>query len=344
MPSPDNLAVIAAAGSRKTQCIVDRVLARPDQRALVTTYTNDNLQELQTRLRTEKGVVPQHVDTRGWLTFLLNEGARPYQSVVFGEAGVLAGLHFEKPKFNYARKVDARRYYLDSRNDVYRDKLAELVCAADAESGGLVIDRLASIYDHIYIDEVQDLAGYDLNLIDLLLDSPVAVTMVGDPRQGTYSANDSAKNRKYRRGGVADWLYERTDRCTVEERTVSFRCNQQICDFADALYPELPATESKNSDLTGHDGVFCINPREVEAYVQEYRPTILRWKRTTNTHGLEAMNIGQSKGRTFDRVLIFPTGPMKKYLKTRDIAHAGDLAKFYVAVTRARYSVTFVVD
>jgi hypothetical protein len=45
---------------------------------------------------------------------------------------------------------------------------------------------------------------------------------------------------------------------------------------------------------------------------------------------------------TFDRVLIFPTGPMKAYLKTKDLAKAGDLAKFYVGVTRARYSVTFV--
>jgi hypothetical protein len=34
---------------------------------------------------------------------------------------------------------------------------------------------------------------------------------------------------------------------------------------------------------------------------------------------------------------------MKEYLKSKDISKAGDLAKFYVAVTRAKYSVAFVV-
>jgi DNA helicase-2/ATP-dependent DNA helicase PcrA len=56
------------------------------------------------------------------------------------------------------------------------------------------------------------------------------------------------------------------------------------------------------------------------------------------------MNIGLAKGRTYDRVLIFPTKPMKEYLKTQEVAKAGDIAKLYVAVTRARFSVAFVVD
>ncbi|TDD29176.1 hypothetical protein E1287_31465 [Actinomadura sp. KC06] len=56
------------------------------------------------------------------------------------------------------------------------------------------------------------------------------------------------------------------------------------------------------------------------------------------------MNMGQSKGQTFDRVLIFPTSKLKTYLHTCNPADAGDRAKFYVAVTRARHSVSFVLD
>ncbi|MFI0479671.1 hypothetical protein [Actinomadura sp. 9N215] len=168
------------------------------------------------------------------------------------------------------------------------------------------------------------------------------MTVVGDPRQGTYSANDSGKNRKYRRRGVADWLKKRTDRCAIQEHTLSYRCNQQICDFADALYPDLPRTESKNNDLTGHDGIF-FTPAQVASYTEQHQPTVLRWNRKTNTLGLSATNMGQSKGQTFDRVLIFPTSKMKTYLHTRNLADAGDRAKFYVAVTRARHSVTFVI-
>jgi ATP-dependent DNA helicase UvrD/PcrA len=59
--------------------------------------------------------------------------------------------------------------------------------------------------------------------------------------------------------------------------------------------------------------------------------------------GLPAINIGMSKGSTYDRVLIFPTKPMLAYLKTGDLAKVGAVEKLYVAVTRARYSAGFVV-
>ena len=95
--------------------------------------------------------------------------------------------------------------------------------------------------------------------------------------------------------------------------------------------------------MTGHDGIFEIASKDVLDYYDKHRPAVLRWDKRANTLGLSAMNIGLSKGRTYDRVLIFPTAPMKAYLATGDLSRAGDLAKFYVAVTRARYSVAFVV-
>jgi len=55
------------------------------------------------------------------------------------------------------------------------------------------------------------------------------------------------------------------------------------------------------------------------------------------------MNIGVSKGSTFDRVLIFTTKPMRTYLTTRDTSKLKAPESLYVAVTRARHSATFVV-
>ena len=47
---------------------------------------------------------------------------------------------------------------------------------------------------------------------------------------------------------------------------------------------------------------------------------------------------------TFDRTLIYPHGPLTKFLKTGNIADAGDeIPTLYVAVTRARQSVAFAV-
>jgi hypothetical protein len=55
------------------------------------------------------------------------------------------------------------------------------------------------------------------------------------------------------------------------------------------------------------------------------------------------MNIGASKGSTFDRVLIFPTKPMLKYLEDGDPSKLKRPEALYVAVTRARHGVAFVV-
>lgn len=48
---------------------------------------------------------------------------------------------------------------------------------------------------------------------------------------------------------------------------------------------------------------------------------------------------------TFDRVLIFPHGPTLKWLVTGDTSQVDkSLTKLYVAITRARFSVAFVLD
>jgi DNA helicase II / ATP-dependent DNA helicase PcrA len=341
--SHNNLAVIAAAGSRKTQQIVDSVLSDSSKRVLVTTYTNENLSHVVQRLSAWTGTLPSHVSATGWFSFLLNECARPYQSAVLGDVGLIRGLDFVGERHVKAKKVEPRRYYMDRNRDMFRDGLSDFAVRADQITGGMVIDRLAGMYDHIYVDEVQDLVGHDLELLDLLFKSPIGITVVGDPRQFTFATNNSAKNRRYRGSGIVDWLAQRAKRCTIEKRIESFRCNQEICDFADGLYPELDRTVSKNTDVTGHDGIFQIKPAEVHDYVQQHAPMVLRYDKRAKTLGVAAMNMGMSKGSTFDRVLIFPTKPIIKYLGSRDPADAGDREKLYVAITRAKYSVTFVV-
>jgi len=95
---------------------------------------------------------------------------------------------------------------------------------------------------------------------------------------------------------------------------------------------------------TGHDGIFQIPLDDVEDYCKRHHPvTVLRHDKNVDTKGLQAMNIGVAKGSTFDRVVIFPTKPMLKYLEDRDETKLKAPERLYVAVTRARFSVAFVV-
>ena len=83
----------------------------------------------------------------------------------------------------------------------------------------------------------------------------------------------------------------------------------------------------------------------VREYVKRFSPVLLRYNRNAKTYGYSALDFGNAKGLEFDRVLIIPHGPIKKYLKSGDVNDVkGSLSKFYVAVTRAKHSVAFLYD
>jgi hypothetical protein len=343
MPSPsNNVAIIAVAGARKTEAVIEGALGDPSRRVLITTYTNENLNQIARRIQAKVGVIPAHISIRSWFSFLLSEGIRPYQHAVFGEVGLVRGLDFQGKRNQFAKK-ETRGYFLDRHGDVYKDAMADLACHANERSSGSVVARLEAVFDQIYIDEMQDLVGYDLDFLQLLLESRIDVTAVGDPRQFTLATNQGSRNKKYRGAGLVDWLDERTVLCRREDRSTSARCSEGICEFASALFPNLPPLDAEEQITTGHDGVHTIEPHEVHAYVETYRPVVLRDSKTTDTLGQPAMNIGVAKGSTFDRVLIFPTKPMKKYLADGDSTKLRAPERLYVAVTRARYSAAFVV-
>ena len=100
-----------------------------------------------------------------------------------------------------------------------------------------------------------------------------------------------------------------------------------------------------SSTITGHDGVFVISEDKLHRYINHYNPVVLRYDRSANTYDYPARNFGNAKGLEFDRVLIIPHGPIRKYLQNGDLKDvAKSLEKFYVAVTRAKHSVGFLYD
>jgi DNA helicase-2/ATP-dependent DNA helicase PcrA len=72
----------------------------------------------------------------------------------------------------------------------------------------------------------------------------------------------------------------------------------------------------------------------------------LRWNKKTKTNpSFPTYNFGESKGQTHERVLIYPTKEMIDWiLNNKSKLENGTRAKFYVALTRARYSSTIIYD
>lgn len=344
MPSANRI-ILASAGSGKTTTIVSEAALERGVRSALVTYTNNSEAVLRIRANGICGCVPPHLRTATWFGFLLQHLIRPYQRAAY--AGRVRGLAFVNGISALGtRETDTKRHYFRRPGDMYVDKVSKFACKLIRETGGKPVDRLAQIVDRIYIDEAQDLAGYDLDLIERLLDSDIEVVLVGDHRQATFKTNQSAKNRRFGRQCIIDKFaaWQVGGRARIEIHNHSYRCVQEICDAADKLFPDVAGTVSRNHTRTGHDGVFLVRQRDVGAYVERFSPQALRYdRRMKNVPGIP-YNFGEAKGMTFERVLIFPHKPLETYCLTGRLVDAGkELPKIYVAMTRARQSVGIVV-
>jgi DNA helicase-2/ATP-dependent DNA helicase PcrA len=348
MQSNRNRIVVASAGSGKTTFLVDEALSRPDKKIAILTYTNNNISEIKKKFYKKHGGIPKGVDVMPWFSFLLHECVRPYQRSVYPKQRVRT-IHFPKGRSPYWESYsDTEKYYFQDGDEIYSDKISRFVIDCETKSDVLVTKRLIDIYDEIFIDEFQDLAGWDLALLEVFMEAGIRMLIVGDPRQCTYTTNNAAKYNQYSGIKVLDLVRKWKDNnlCQIENHARSYRCNQIICGFADMLWPDMEKAVSHNSTITGHDGIFVIPKNYVNDYIKRFSPALLRYdKRTTETYGHPSLNFGNAKGLEFDRVLILPHGPIKKYLKSGDVNDVrGSLEKFYVAVTRAKHSVAFLYD
>lgn len=338
---------ISAAGSGKTTNIAQEALeASKTSRVLITTFTLNNVAEIKRAICREVGIVPTNLVVMPWFTFVLRELARPYQNHFFRPRRIRSLNLVNGQSDPYASKTDKDRYFFGRGSDVYSDKLSELALMCNESSEGKVLARLEDYVDHIFIDEVQDLAGYDLDILKLFLEGKFHLTMVGDYRQATLATNQSRKHKKYRYAGIIKLFQEWDEKglCKLEYANTSYRCTDPLCTFSDLVFPEAPKTVSANETTTAHDGVFLVQTKDVPAYMDAYQPQVLRHSKTNRCQGYPAMNFGISKGLTFDRCLIFPTVRIKKYLETGDPSELSDKELFYVSVTRAKQSVAFVYD
>ncbi|MDB5925372.1 MAG: helicase superfamily [Betaproteobacteria bacterium] len=345
MPSKNSIR-LAAGGAGKTTAMVREAGAASQNAIAILTYTNNNYDEIVRIFYREFGSIPSHVSVYTWYTFLLRECIRPYQPCFYDASRIESIFFLTGRSLNWASKANVERYYICHGRYIYSDKAAEFALECAQRSDGRWIRRLNDMFDHIYVDEVQDLAGYDLDLIDRLMRSNILVTLIGDVRQATYSTNQSPRNSQYRGPAIRNLFlqWKQAGQCHVDECAESHRCNQTVCDLADSLYPDMPRTTSKNLTVTGHDGLFMVPRLLVSDYVRLYTPAVLRYDLKTKCGEYVPMNFGDSKGKTFDRVLIFPNGPIKSYFSSGDIRKITSPAKYYVAFTRARFSLAFAYE
>ena len=362
----ENKIVIAAAGSGKTTYLVEEAVKIKSERVLITTYTEFNEAEIRQKFFDLVGHVPANVVIMTWFSFLITHGVKPFQGGLFEFpiSGMVLVSAQSGLKFRTSQGVpvfwpecDIDKHYFDPIRRVYSDKLPKLVIRCNEKSGGAVFDRISRVFPNVFVDEVQDLAGYDLDILAALARGSPRLLMVGDPRQVTYPTHHERRLSKYADGGIVDFLRNELPNkvpVDIDEQTLnrSHRNSADICAVSSRLFPALPASQAcgcvgcRTGSAAGN-GAFVLRMADYAHYLTTVRPMQLRDKITSP--GVDcrspAMNFGKSKGRGFDHVIILPTEPMRRWLSdsTTELKPQSR-AKFYVALTRGRHSVAIAMD
>lgn len=342
-----NSVVIAVAGAGKTEEIATRIAGEKNTRRVVLlTYTERNQREDAARVVSKLSSVQGVPEVSGWCSFLINQVIRPYLPALYPHVK-LRGLGRDPASF---MGLSGPNQFFSPAGDVYPGKLALLATKVMQASEGGVIRRLELIYDAIYIDEGQDLCGNDLDIVDALMRSSIRVTVVLDPRQAVLQTSErDQKHKKFQREKVALFYraLEQRGRCVVEERLESHRFVPEIAAFSDAIIPDelgFGKTVSNVVPVDGHGGVLVLEKDNAASYAAHVGATVLRLnKRAGAFDGLEAANFGECKGMQRDHVVIVATKRIEETLLGKTKLEGKSLCGFYVAITRARYSVAVAV-
>lgn len=340
---------LSVAGSRKTQGIVEQCAAAPvESRILVLTYTAANQRELRKRFSNCAGDHLQ-IEVMGWFSFLIRHFVKPFLPYKYDDVRV-RGFDFKSSPMR-GLSNESKEKYFNSSNEVRKVHLPQLAYLIEKACPGAPQKRLSCIYQKIYIDEVQDLGGYDLEILNLLILSGLEIEMVGDVRQAILLTNErERKNKPYKYMNVWNWYckQERLGNIEIIQNNRSYRCRQEICDFADNLFDEkwgFEKTVSLNEKTTEHDGLFIVRLNDIPDYIDAYSPIMLR-KSSSCGRGMPYgfINFGKAKGLSWERVMILPTTPILNYLLSGTELTDNQAANLYVAVTRAEQSVAFISD
>lgn len=344
----NNTAKMSAAGSGKTWDICHEaleVVKHVDKRALIVTYTNRGTESVKNEIRKQnENVLHPQVIIKTWYRFLLSDLIKPYQTGLAGKRiNHIKTVDFSEQfgQINFYKAGTYSRYINAGRN-VRSNQASELAVLLNERSNGKSITRLEEIYSNIYFDEIQDLAGYDIELLRLLMESSINVVCCGDNKQATFKTHVAKKNKNQTGKNIWEFFrgLEEHGLVKIERNLASRRFNWDICCFANAVYPQGEAITTIMEEVTGHDGVFLIEVSDVDLYQDHYAPQILRFDARTKVNR-PCVNFGICKGETFERVLIYPNGPFNNFI-LKGIA-LGSPEKYYVGVTRPRYSIAFAM-
>lgn len=377
----NNTIYIAAAGAGKTTLIIRKAIELyksgllEGKKVLIITYTDNNQNNIRQKFLDEYGLVPKNIVILGWFTFLLVYWIRPFKGTVIEQLynrhigmsfveGISGTKTLPNGQIIATYHNNAEKFLDSSQTHLYSDKMAEFAYKCWEQNKTDLLNRISNIADTVFIDEAQDLAAWDFEIIKTLIKSDkVNCILYGDPRQSTYKTTASSKHSKYS-GNIALFAEEEINQkrrkfVTIDTTTLSksHRCETSICAFASSILPNFPVAEmclcseckNRRKAYTLPKGVFLVKEQDVQKFVNVYNPLSLIWDKKVKVkiQTEHILNWGESKGLQADATLIYMTKTLRDWyspsVRLKKKISQETLHKFYVAVTRAKYVVGLIV-
>jgi hypothetical protein len=337
-------------------------------KVLVVTYTTSNQQELRARFIKLFGRSSDKFVVKGLFSFYLEDMIRPYQRAVFEKRIESIFFNDSNPHLNPKtrrslpgrkeqladKSFNPKHYLTPCKTKAHTGFLAKLATRIATKTKNAPAIRLGEVYTRVYFDEVQDLVGWDYSVLKSLNKvMKSSITCVGDFRQTVYETSFGQKAPETAAQKIAEF---RGLGFIEEPLALNRRSIQSICDIADTVHlgayqATKSAADPTPDEFNHHLGAFIVKQSDVMDYIATFDPMVLRWNVRSGNKFLppdaRCYNFGSSKGLGFDRVLILPAESQMSFV----LGHAVPFAegtetaqnKMYVAITRARYSLAFVM-
>ena len=332
----DQRLILAVAGSGKTRYLIDRLDL--EKRFLIVTYTNNNCKNLKDRICRKFGYLPQNISVRTYFSFLVNFCYKPFFHHILREKGVT----WKDPPFQTRYNNTSRAHYITSSSYLYHNRIAKL-CLNACES---IKARINRYYDCFYIDEVQDLGGYDFDFVKSIIPQDRDVLFVGDFYQHTFeTSHDGNKNTGLYKNSIKNYKKNWTETTlTVDETSLknSYRCPKAVCDFVTKnLGISIASTSSKDGCI-----IYLSADEEIEAVVKNNSIPKLFYQNSSQ-YDCFSMNWGASKGLDdFEDVCVVMNSTVHKLYKNNQLDKMVESTrnKFYVACTRTKRHLYLVAE
>lgn len=334
----DKSLILAVAGSGKTTLIVNKL--NLEERFLLITYTINNTRNLKEAIVEKFGYLPENINLYSYYNFLYSFCFRPFLSYKLKPNGIywdFTPLHTNRLPLNNLSR------YMTKGRLLYHNRIAKLLEQYNVLEE--INERISKYYDYLLIDEVQDFAGHDYNLLKSICKSKTEIIFVGDfyqhtfdtSRDGNTNANLHSDYDKYQK------LFEKEKvKPNTEYLNKSYRCTKSVCNFI---------TKEIGIDIQSHkelDSIvsFVDDDDEIEKLFKDNNIVKLFY-RENYKYNCYSRNWGDCKGENHynDVCVVLNKTTMDNFIK-------GELAelkpvtknKLYVACSRANNNLYLIAE